>query len=183
MSEDGARSPKVEFKDANDAERAVDLAFGMMAVGRQNFSRCWAASATTMRGRIHLPDIVMEALKDNRASAYVETCEDEVRGNQFTRRNSRGGGAMAGIPAEDAMAEGASLRAPDTVSSLRHVLGPRCDDRPNVVFGRRDRSWTARRSTPFRTRGRAGLAPGLRSGRSLGYVPATVLEAGAKSVI
>jgi len=139
VSEDGRTVAKmVEFKDASDAERALDLCnSGMMAARAADlFALLGRIGNDNAAGEYYLPDIVMEALKDGRASAYVETGEDEVRGI-----NSRGELAAAeaqwqAFRREEAMAEGASLRAPDTVFfSYDTVLGRDVTIGPNVVFG------------------------------------------------
>jgi len=83
-----------------------------------------------------LPDIVMLAAADGRASAVIETGEGEVAGV-----NSRG--ELAAVEAAwqatrraAAMADGATLIAPDTVWFAHDtLLGRDVTIEPNVVFG------------------------------------------------
>lgn len=128
----------VECKDANDAERAVDLCnSGLMAV------RCVDLSALLKRvgnhnaaGEFYLPDIVMLAAAAGRRSAVIETDAAEVAGV-----NSRA--ELAAVEASwqaqrrvRAMAEGATLIAPDTVwFAYDTALGRDVVIEPNVVFG------------------------------------------------
>jgi bifunctional UDP-N-acetylglucosamine pyrophosphorylase/glucosamine-1-phosphate N-acetyltransferase len=139
VSDDGRTVVKmVEFKDASEAERAIELCnSGMMAARAADlFALLSRIGNDNAAGEYYLPDIVMEARKDGRTSAYVETSEDEVRGI-----NSRGELAAAeaqwqAFRREEAMADGASLRAPDTVFfSYDTVLGRDVTIGPNVVFG------------------------------------------------
>ena len=124
----------VEYKDADAAERAVDLCnSGLMAV---RADALWALLArvgnANAAGEYYLTDIV--ALADR--AAVVETDAAEVAGI-----NSRGELAIveAGWQArrrDRAMAEGASLIAPDTVWFAHDtVLGRDVTIEPNVVFG------------------------------------------------
>jgi bifunctional UDP-N-acetylglucosamine pyrophosphorylase / glucosamine-1-phosphate N-acetyltransferase len=135
----GGRIEKmVEYKDASEAERAVDLCnSGMMAVRAQDL---WALLARVgndnAAGEYYLPDVVMIAAGDGRASVVVETGEAEVAGI-----NSRG--ELAAVEAQwqqrrraDMMAAGVTLVAPETVwfSHDTHI-GRETVVEPNVVFG------------------------------------------------
>src|SRR3546814_13298019 len=72
----------VEFKDATDAERAVDLCnSGLMAVRSTDlFGLLARVGNSNAAGEYYLPDIVMLAAADGRRSAVVETGADEVAG-------------------------------------------------------------------------------------------------------
>ncbi|HMC92147.1 MAG TPA: NTP transferase domain-containing protein, partial [Allosphingosinicella sp.] len=128
----------VEYKDATEAERAVDLCnSGLMAARAEDL---WA-----LLGRVgndnaareyYLPDIVMIAAGDGRRSAVIEVDPDEVAGI-----NSRG--ELAEVEAlwqrrrrAEAMADGVSLVAPETVFFSHDTeIGRDTIVEPNVVFG------------------------------------------------
>ncbi len=128
----------VEYKDASDAERAETLCnSGLMAVhSRDLFALLARVGNDNAAGEYYLPDIVMLAAADGRASAVIETDEDEVAGV-----NSRG--ELAAVEAAwqatrraAAMADGATLIAPDTVWFAHDtLLGRDVTIEPNVVFG------------------------------------------------
>ena len=134
---DGRIATMVEYKDATPAQRAVDLCnSGLMAVRAADL---WPLLARVgndnAAGEYYLPDIVMLAAGDGRASAVIEAAAWEVAGV-----NSRA--ELAAVEAEwqqrrraQAMADGASLIAPETVwFSHDTQLGRDVVIEPNVVF-------------------------------------------------
>ncbi len=128
----------VEYKDASEAERAVTLCnSGLMAVRSTDlFALLDRLGNDNAAGEYYLTDIVGLAGADGRSSAVIETGADEVAGV-----NSRG--ELAGVEASwqaarraQAMADGATLIAPDTVwFSHDTQLGRDVVIEPNVVFG------------------------------------------------
>jgi bifunctional UDP-N-acetylglucosamine pyrophosphorylase / glucosamine-1-phosphate N-acetyltransferase len=135
---DGTIRKMVEYKDATEAERAVNLCnSGLMAVRAADL---WALLARVgndnAAGEYYLPDIVMIAAADGRRSAVIETGEWEVAGV-----NSRA--ELAVLEAQwqrgrrsRAMADGATLVAPETVWFAHDTeLGRDVLVEPNVVFG------------------------------------------------
>ena len=126
ISDGRARIAKmVEYKDASEAERGGrPVQFG--PDGGAQPQTCSAllgrVGNDNAAGEYYLPDIVMIALADGRASAVVvETDPDEVRGHQQPRRTRRGRGAVAGASREEAMAgRRHAARARDGVLQLRH---------------------------------------------------------------
>ncbi len=125
----------VEFKDANAEERAVTLCnSGLMAVrAAELFILLDAISNDNAAGEYYLPDIVM---LPGAQSAVIETEEEEVAGV-----NSRI--ELAGVEANwqarrraEAMREGTTLIAPETVFfSYATLLGRDVEIEPQVVFG------------------------------------------------
>jgi bifunctional UDP-N-acetylglucosamine pyrophosphorylase / glucosamine-1-phosphate N-acetyltransferase len=128
----------VEHKDATVEEQAVTLCnSGLMAARATDL---WPlleqVGNDNAAGEYYLPDIVMLALAAGRASAVIETDADEVAG-------VNGRAELAGVEAvwqarrrAQAMADGASLQAPDTVwFAWDTVLGRDVTIGPNVVFG------------------------------------------------
>lgn len=135
---DGRIDRMVEYKDASPQEREVTLCnSGLMAVkGRDLFALLARIGNDNAAGEYYLPDIVMLAAGEGRSSAVIETDDDEVAGV-----NSRA--ELAAVEEkwqqrrrQQAMADGASLIAPDTVwFSHDTILGRDVAVEPNVVFG------------------------------------------------
>ena len=132
--DDGIVARIVEYKDADAAERAVTLCnSGLMAV---RADALWDLLAqvgnANAAGEYYLTDIVALAAR----AAVVETAPQQVAGV-----NSRA--ELAGVEAawqadrrQRAMADGASLIAPDTVWFAHDtVIGRDVTIEPNVVFG------------------------------------------------
>jgi bifunctional UDP-N-acetylglucosamine pyrophosphorylase/glucosamine-1-phosphate N-acetyltransferase len=128
----------VEFKDASPEERAEKLCnSGLMAVGSADLFRLLAQVGNdNAAGEYYLPDLVALARDEGRAAAVIETDAAEVAGV-----NSRG--ELAGVEAAwqtarraRAMAEGATLIAPETVwFAYDTVIGRDVVIEPNVFFG------------------------------------------------
>lgn len=135
---DGRIDRMVEFKDASAEERGVTLCnSGLMAVKSEDlFGLLTRVGNDNAAGEYYLPDIVMLAGKDGRASAVIETGADEVAGV-----NSRGELAQLEAVWQTsrralAMADGATLIAADTVWFAHDtVIGRDVVIEPNVVFG------------------------------------------------
>ena len=135
---DGTIRKMVEYKDATDEERAVNLCnSGLMAVRAADLWALLARIGNDNAAReYYLPDIVMIAAGDGRRSAVIETGEWEVAGV-----NSRA--ELAALEAEwqrqrrlRAMAEGATLIAPETVWFAHDTeLGRDVLIEPSVMFG------------------------------------------------
>jgi bifunctional UDP-N-acetylglucosamine pyrophosphorylase/glucosamine-1-phosphate N-acetyltransferase len=136
--EAGAIAKMVEYKDASSEERAVTLCnSGLMAVRAGDLwpllSRVGNDNAAA---EYYLPDIVMLALADGRKSAVIEAEAWEVAGV-----NSRA--ELATVEAEwqarrraAAMADGATLIAPETVWFAHDTaIGRDVTIEQNVVFG------------------------------------------------
>ncbi|WP_033921203.1 bifunctional UDP-N-acetylglucosamine diphosphorylase/glucosamine-1-phosphate N-acetyltransferase GlmU [Sphingomonas sp. 37zxx] len=135
---DGRIERMIEFKDASEAQRAVTLCnSGLMAVRSEDlFNLLARVGNDNAAGEYYLPDIVMLAAADGRASAVIETAAQEVAGV-----NSRA--ELAAVEADwqaqrrqAAMAQGATLIAPETVWFAHDtVIGRDVVIEPNVVFG------------------------------------------------
>jgi bifunctional UDP-N-acetylglucosamine pyrophosphorylase / glucosamine-1-phosphate N-acetyltransferase len=139
IADDSGRIRKmVEYKDASEEERRVDLCnSGLMAVRSADlFPLLARVQNNNAASEYYLPDIVMLAAADGRASAVIETDAGDVTGV-----NSRG--ELAALEASwqagrrnQAMADGATLVAPETVwFAWDTQLGRDVVIEPNVVFG------------------------------------------------
>ena len=128
----------VEFKDASSEERAVTLCnSGLMAVRSADLFRLLGQLTNeNAAGEYYLTDIAELATKDGQGSVVVEADAEEVAGI-----NSRG--ELATVDASwqarrrvQAMADGATLVAPDTVwFSFDTQIGRDVLIEPNVFFG------------------------------------------------
>ena len=136
--DDGTIEKMVEYKDATADERAVDLCnSGLLAARAQDlFALLHRVGSDNAAGEYYLPDVVMLAAADGRHSAVIEAQPWEMAGV-----NSRA--ELALVEAEwqrrrrlEAMADGVTLVAPDTVWFAHDtVIGRDCVIEPNVVFG------------------------------------------------
>lgn len=135
---DGTILKMVEYKDASEAERALDLCnSGLMAA---RAAQLWPLLARVTNdnaaGEYYLPDIVMIAAGDGHRSLAVEVDAAEVDGV-----NSRADLAMVEAAWQErrraeAMADGATLVAPETVwFSHDTKIGRDVLVEPNVFFG------------------------------------------------
>ena len=128
----------VEFKDATAAERAETLCnSGLMAVRSEDlFALLARVGNDNAAGEFYLPDIVMLAVADGRASAVIETAADEVAGVNSRGELARVEAAWQATRRLAAMVDGVTLTAPDTVwFGHDTVLGRDVVIEPNVVFG------------------------------------------------
>jgi bifunctional UDP-N-acetylglucosamine pyrophosphorylase/glucosamine-1-phosphate N-acetyltransferase len=135
---DGTIEKMVEYKDATEEERAVNLCnSGMLAARAEDlFALLARVGSDNAAGEYYLPDVVMLAAADGRHSAVIEAEPWEMAGV-----NSRA--ELAVVEAEwqrrrrlKAMADGVTLVAPDTVWFAHDtIIGRDCVIEPNVVFG------------------------------------------------
>ena len=133
----GAIARMVEYKDATPEERAVDLCnSGLLAVrGPDLWPLLARVGNDNAAGEYYLPDIVMRARADGHMSAVIEADPWEVAGI-----NSRA--ELAAVEADwqarrrlAAMADGATLIAPETVwFAWDTVVGRDVTIEQNVVF-------------------------------------------------
>jgi bifunctional UDP-N-acetylglucosamine pyrophosphorylase/glucosamine-1-phosphate N-acetyltransferase len=173
----------IEYKDATDAERAVRLCnSGMMAVRGQDLWR-WLSKVgnDNAAGEYYLPDVVMVAAAEGRASVAVETDSWQTAGV-----NSRAELAHLELDwqrrrREEALEQGATLVDPESVwFSHDTLLGRDCTIEPHVVFGTGvviDEGATIRAFCHIEG---ATIASGCEVGPFARLRPGAVLEAGAK---
>ena len=179
----GRIAKMVEFKDASEEERACRLCnSGLMAVRSADlFDLLLRVGNDNAQGEYYLVDIVNVARSEGRASAVVVT----DRPDEVTGINSRGELAAAeaqwqALRREEAMAEGASLRAPETVYfSYDTRLGRDVTIEPNVVFGPGVTVHDNVRIKAFSHLEGCELHPGVQVGPFARLRPGAVLEADA----
>jgi bifunctional UDP-N-acetylglucosamine pyrophosphorylase/glucosamine-1-phosphate N-acetyltransferase len=173
----------VEFKDASADERAETLCnSGLMAVrASELFALLARVTNSNAAGEYYLPDIVMLAAVEGRHSAVIEADAHEVTGV-----NSRA--ELAALEAEwqqarrlRAMADGATLVAPETVWFAHDTqLGRDVLVEPNVFFGPGVEIADKVVIHAFSHIEGAKIASGAVVGPYARLRPGTVLEEGAK---
>jgi bifunctional UDP-N-acetylglucosamine pyrophosphorylase / glucosamine-1-phosphate N-acetyltransferase len=180
---DGTIDKMVEYKDANPEERAVNLCnSGLMAARAADlFPLLARVGNQNAAGEYYLPDIVMLAAADGRKSAVIEADPWEMAGV-----NSRA--ELALVEAEwqrrrrlEAMAEGVTLVAPDTVWFAHDtIIGRDSVVEPNVVFGPGVRIGERARIKAFSHLEGATIASGAEIGPYARLRPGAEIGEGAK---
>ncbi len=138
IAEHGRILKMVEHKDASLAERAETLCnSGLMAVRATDLWRLLAkVGNANAAGEYYLPDIVMLAAAEGRASAVIETAPEEVAGVNSRAELAQVEAIWQARRRTRAMDDGATLIAPETVwFAWDTMLGRDVTIGPNVVFG------------------------------------------------
>jgi bifunctional UDP-N-acetylglucosamine pyrophosphorylase / glucosamine-1-phosphate N-acetyltransferase len=181
--DDGIILKMVEYKDADEGERACHLCnSGLLAARAADlFALLARVGNDNAQGEYYLPDVINIAIADGRPCAVVTAASaDEVAGI-----NSRA--ELAGAEARwqaarrlKAMDEGATLLAPDTVFfSWDTAVGRDVTIEPNVFFGPGVRvadHVLVRANSHIEG---ASLASGVKVGPFARLRPGTVLEEGS----
>ncbi len=139
IASDGRIEKMVEHKDATEAERACTLCnSGLMAVrGSDLFGLLARVGNDNAQGEYYLPDIVNLALADGRICAVV-TAEhpEEVAGINSRSELAEAEARWQARRRVEAMADGATLTAPETVFFAWDTkIGRDVTIEPNVIFG------------------------------------------------
>ena len=135
---EGTVSKMVEFKDASPEERAVTLCNSGLIVAHSD--DMWplldAVGNDNAQGEYYLPDVATNAIARGDRVVVVETGAGEVAGINSRAELAAAEQRWQAARREAAMAEGATLKAPDTVFfSHDTVLGRDVTIEPHVVFG------------------------------------------------
>jgi len=135
---DGTVRKMVEYKDASDAERAVDLCNSGVIVAHA--AVMWrlleAVGNDNAQGEYYLPDVATGAIGEGKRVRVIETDAAEVAGINSRAELAAAEAQWQALKREEAMAGGASLRAPETVwFSWDTEIGRDVTVEPNVVFG------------------------------------------------
>ncbi len=184
IAEGGSISKMVEFKDASEAERAVGLCnSGLMAVrGEELFGLLHRVKNDNAQREYYLPDIVNLALADGRPCAVVVAEDaDEVAGINSRAELAEAEARWQKRRRVQAMADGATLTAPDTVFfSWDTQLGRDVLVEPNVIFGPGVSVADKARIRAFSHLEGATLASGTEVGPYARLRPGAKVEEGAK---
>ena len=135
---DGTVAKMVEYKDANAEERACDLCNSGLIVAHSD--DMWplldAVDNDNAQGEYYLPDVATGAIARGDTVKVIETDADEVAGINSRAELAVAEAQWQALRCEEAMAGGASLKAPETVFfSWDTELGRDVTVEPNVVFG------------------------------------------------
>jgi bifunctional UDP-N-acetylglucosamine pyrophosphorylase / glucosamine-1-phosphate N-acetyltransferase len=180
---DGTIVKMVEYKDASTEERALDLCnSGLMAV---RSAELWPLLARVgddnAAKEYYLPDIVMIAAADGRASAVIEVPTAEVEGINSRAELAQQEAAWQARRREAMMAEGVSLVAPETVWFSHDTrIGRDCIVEPSVVFGPGVTVGEGVRIRAFSHIEGATIAAGAEIGPYARLRPGTAIGEGAK---
>jgi bifunctional UDP-N-acetylglucosamine pyrophosphorylase/glucosamine-1-phosphate N-acetyltransferase len=135
---DGIITRMVEYKDASEEERAVNLCnSGLLAVRARDL-RLFLPQLRNdnAAGEYYLPDIVMKARANRRSSVVIEVSAQEVAGVNSRVELAAVEASWQAARRIEAMKDGATLLAPDTVFfSYDTQLGRDVVVEQNVVFG------------------------------------------------
>ena len=138
VDHDGLLDRIVEFKDANESERAVDLCnAGMMAADARHFFG-WSGKLRNdnSQGEFYLTDIPAFAKADGVRCAVVEAAEAETMGVNSRAELAQAESEMQRRLREGHLAAGVGMTAPETVHfSFDTVIESDAQIDPYVVFG------------------------------------------------
>jgi bifunctional UDP-N-acetylglucosamine pyrophosphorylase / glucosamine-1-phosphate N-acetyltransferase len=139
LNKDGDLDSIVEYKDASQTERAVELCnSGIMAVdGSLLFDLLAQISDDNANNEYYLTDIVAAARNSGFRVAVTEASEEEVMGVNSRADLAQAEAIFQARKRAEAMAGGASLTNPQSVYfSYDTKLGSDVSIEPNVFFGR-----------------------------------------------
>lgn len=177
-------SRMVEYKDASEAERAAKLCnSGLLAASAKDlFALLARVGNDNAQGEYYLPDIVNIAIEDGRSCAVVVTQdEEEVAGINSRGELADAEGRWQQARRRQAMADGATLLAPDTVYfSYDTEIGRDVTIGQNVVFGPKVRIADGATIHAFSHIEGASVAEGAQIGPFARLRPGAVIETGAK---
>lgn len=139
VADNGRIVKMVEHKDASEAERACRLCnSGLLAArGEALFRLLRRVGNDNAQGEYYLPDVVNVAIAEGQTCAVIVAGEpDEVSGINSRAELAQAEARWQAARRAQAMAEGATLIAPETVFfSWDTRLGRDVTVEPNVVFG------------------------------------------------
>ena len=174
----------VEFKDANEAERACRLCnSGLMAARAEVlFDLLDRVDNDNAQGEYYLPDIVNVAVKDGKTCAAVVTDRPhEVVGINSRKELAAAERQWQDLKREEAMEAGVTLKAPETVFfSYDTELAPDVTVEPNVVFGPGVKVESGARIRAFSHLEGAHVGEGCEVGPYARLRPGAVMEKGSK---
>ncbi len=184
VAQQGQIIKMVEYKDATEDERACTMCnSGLLAARSEDlFALLARVKNENAQGEYYLPDIVNIAIADGRNCAVV-ACDsaDEVAGINSRAELAAAEAQWQGVAREEAMAEGVTLRAPETVFfSYDTQLAADVVVEPNVVFGPGVTVASGSTIRAFSHLEGASVGEGVEVGPYARLRPGAVLEANSK---
>ncbi len=128
----------VEWKDATEAERAVTLCnSGVLCADAATLLRlCAAVGNANAAGEFYLPDVVALARAEGLSAGLILCDESETLGINTRAELARAEAAFQSRARTDALENGVTLTAPETVFfGLDTHIGRDAIIGPNVIFG------------------------------------------------
>ena len=135
---EGSVTKMVEHKDATNAERAVNLCNAGVIVAHSDdmWRLLEGVGNDNAAAEYYLPDVAMGAIAEGAKVVAVETDPAEVAGINSRGELAASEAQWQAFRREEAMADGVTLRAPETVFfSYDTTLGRDVTIDQNVVFG------------------------------------------------
>ncbi|RIV89832.1 bifunctional UDP-N-acetylglucosamine diphosphorylase/glucosamine-1-phosphate N-acetyltransferase GlmU [Aurantiacibacter xanthus] len=180
----GAISKMVEYKDASADERACTLCNSGLLAARADelFALLARVGNDNAQAEFYLPDIVNIAIADGRTCAVVTTdTPDEVAGINSRAELAAAEAQWQQLKREEAMADGVTLRAPETVFfSWDTEVAADVVVEQNVVFGPGVTVASGARIRAFSHLEGASVGEGVEVGPYARLRPGAKLEAGSK---
>ena len=179
---DGTVRKMVEYKDASEEERATDLCNSGLIIAHSDdmWPLLAAVDNNNAQGEYYLPDVATHAIARGDTVVVVETDADEVAGINSRAELAQAEARWQEARRDVAMADGASLRAPDTVYFSHDTqLGRDVTVDPNVVFGPGVSVADGVHIKAFSHLEGATLSTGAQAGPFARLRPGAVLEEGA----
>ena len=136
--DDGTVRKMVEHKDASEEERACRLCNSGVIVAHSDdmWRLLESVGNDNAQGEYYLPDVATNAIAEGTRVVAVETDASEVAGINSRAELAQAEAQWQEFRREEVMAEGASLRAPETVFFSHDTqIGRDVTIEPNVVFG------------------------------------------------
>ncbi|OYX66829.1 MAG: UDP-N-acetylglucosamine diphosphorylase/glucosamine-1-phosphate N-acetyltransferase [Sphingomonadales bacterium 32-64-17] len=182
--EAGAISKMVEYKDATEDERACTLCNSGLLAARADelFALLARVGNDNAQAEFYLPDIVNIAIADGRTCAVVTTeTPDEVAGINSRAELAAAEAQWQQLKREEVMAEGVTLRAPETVFfSWDTEIAADVVVEQNVVFGPGVKVASGARIRAFSHLEGASVGEGVEVGPYARLRAGAKLEAGSK---
>lgn len=176
---DGSVVKMVEFKDATEREKKTRLCNSGLIVAHSDdmWPLLLSVGNDNVQGEYYLPDVATNAIARGNKVVVVECAADEVAGINSRAELADAEMRWQAARRERAMAEGASLRAPDTVFfSHDTALGRDVTIEPHVVFGPGVRVTDGVHIKAYTHLEGATLAKGVQVGPFARLRPGAVLE-------
>jgi len=179
---DGTVRKMVEYKDASEEERACDLCNSGLIVAHSDdmWPLLEGVDNNNAQGEYYLPDVATGAIARGDMVKVVETDPAEVAGINSRAELAEAEARWQEFRRVQAMADGASLKAPETVYfSWDTQLGRDVTIEPNVVFGPGVSVADGAHIKAFSHLEGATLAKGAQAGPFARLRPGSVLEESA----
>lgn len=180
---DGSVLKMVEHKDASDEERACTLCnSGVLIAHSDDLWRLLKSVGNdNAQGEYYLPDVATNAITEGARVMAVETDAGEVMGINSRAELAAAEAQWQQLKRDEAMANGASLKAPETVFfSFDTELGRDVTVEPNVVFGPGVKVADHARIRAFSHLEGATVGEGCEVGPYARLRPGSVMERGSK---